>query len=84
VLIGLFACIAVLTLYYMRWVSFPATIIIIVLVFLGILGAMILAMGVFHGQILPGLAGPPPMILDDLIREVQSHSAPPDAESKVP
>ncbi len=80
VVIGLFFCIALLALYNMGRVNFPTTMLIIGLTFLGVLGAMILSTEVFHGYILPRLAGPPPMMLDDLLREVQSHSAPPAAE----
>jgi hypothetical protein len=77
VLISIFECIALIVLYNAERVSFPAATIIIVLTFLGILGAIILTMVIFYRHVLPRLAGPPPMILDDLLRDLQKRIGPP-------
>jgi hypothetical protein len=77
VLISIFECIALIVLYNLGRVSFPAAMIIIILTFLSILGAIILTMVIFHRHVLPRLAGPPPMILDDLLRDLQKRIGPP-------
>jgi len=77
VLISIVLCIALIALENAERVSFPTAMIIIVLTFLGILGAIILSIVIFFRHVLPRRSGPLPMMLDDLLRDLQARIGPP-------
>jgi hypothetical protein len=81
-LLATFFCAAVNLSGGKSWVSLPADILIITSAFIVLSGALMFASWFFHRRILPALAGPPPMPLDELLCEIQTRLGPPAKAKK--